>query len=256
MSPYEFGSIFSGIGGLDLGFERQGFTCRWQIEIDDYARSILEKNFPNAKKHKDIRRCGQALEPVPGVIGGWPCQDISVAGSGRGLAGSHSGLFFEALRVVQQVRAEWLVLENVAGLLVRDMGRVCASLAEVGFDLEWHCIQAADVGAPHIRDRVFIFGVRRCQNAQIQPRRSPPSPEVLAYSNREGLEKWKGSKEASRASTTIARGDWWDAEPDVDRMAHGVPNRVDRVRCLGNAVVPQVAEELARIVRSRISREG
>ncbi len=153
-----FGSLFAGIGGFDLGFERAGFVCRWQVEIDDYATQILEKHWPKVHRQRDIRECGaRNLERVDCIIGGFPCQDISYAGRGAGLDGERSGLFFEAVRVVRELQPRYVVLENVAALLTRGLDRVLGTLAEIGYDAEWHCIPAAAVGAPHIRDRVFLI---------------------------------------------------------------------------------------------------
>lgn len=160
MSKLTFGSLFAGIGGFDLGFERAGFECRWQVEIDEYATKILEKHWPKVHREKDIRECNASnLERVDCIIGGFPCQDISYAGRGAGLAGERSGLFFEAVRLVRELQPRAVVLENVAALLTRGLDRVLGTLAEIGYDAQWHCIPAAAVGAPHIRDRVFIIAV-------------------------------------------------------------------------------------------------
>ena len=158
MSPLTFGSLFAGIGGFDLGFERAGFECRWQVEIDNYATKILEKHWPKVHRERDIRECNASnLERVECIIGGFPCQDIYYAGRGAGLDGERSGLFFEAIRLVRELQPRAIVLENVAALLTRGLDRVLGTLAEIGYDAEWHCIPAAAVGAPHIRDRVFVI---------------------------------------------------------------------------------------------------
>ena len=113
-----FGSLFAGIGGFDLGFERAGMACKWQVEIDDYANRVLKKHWPDVHRERDIRQCGKHnLEPVDVICGGFPCQDISYAGLGAGLDGERSGLFFEAVRVVRELRPQIVVLENVAALL-------------------------------------------------------------------------------------------------------------------------------------------
>ncbi len=155
-----FGSLFAGIGGIDLGFERAGFTCKWQVEIDDYANKVLEKHWPNVHRERDINECGKEnLESVDVIAGGFPCQDLSYAGRGAGLDGERSGLFFETVRLVCELRPRLIMLENVAALLTRGLDRVCGTLAAVGYDAEWHCIPAAALGAPHIRDRIFIIGI-------------------------------------------------------------------------------------------------
>ncbi len=244
-----FGSLFAGIGGIDLGLERAGLICKWQVEIDDYATRVLEKHWPNVQRYSDITRfladcdCGQReltngaicsgraastgcceQSRVELVAGGFPCQDISYAGRGAGLDGERSGLFFEALRVVRQLKPRYVLLENVAALLSRGLDRVCGELAAIGYDAEWHCIPAASVGAPHIRDRVFI----------------------IANSDSQRLERTELQRERFMQQQRLSDKSWWSTEPDVGRVANGVPNRVDRLRGLGNAVVPQVAEYIGR----------
>jgi DNA (cytosine-5)-methyltransferase 1 len=178
-----FGSLFAGIGGFDLGFERAGMVCKWQVEINDYANRVLAKHWPHVHRERDIRTAGRHnLEPVDVICGGFPCQDISYAGQGAGLDGERSGLFFEAVRVVRELRPRIVVLENVAALLTRGLDRVLGTLAEIGYDAEWHCIPAAAVGAPHIRDRVFVIGTlntdanskRFCTDAEQRKEQSRP----------------------------------------------------------------------------------
>ena len=172
-----FGSLFAGIGGFDLGFERAGMVCKWQVEIDDYATKILKKHWPNVHRERDIRECGSRnLERVDVICGGFPCQDISYAGLGAGLEGERSGLFFEAVRLVSELQPRIVVLENVAALLTRGLDRVLGTLAEIGFDCEWHCIPAAAVGAPHIRDRVWIVAYAR-HSRILQRRRNEGTGE-------------------------------------------------------------------------------
>ncbi len=234
-----FGRLFAGIGGIDLGLERAGMVSKWQVEIDDYGTRVLEKHWPNVHRERDICQCGKHnLERVDVIAGGFPCQDISYAGRGAGLDGERSGLFFEAVRLVCELQPRVVILENVAALLARGLDRVLGTLAEIGYDAEWHCIPAAAVGAPHIRDRVFI----------------------LAYPNSErGRSGYTERKDAENvgelAGRTFGLGgefDFWDVEPDVGRVANGIPRRVDRLRGLGNAVVPQVAEVVGRIVMERL----
>jgi DNA (cytosine-5)-methyltransferase 1 len=308
-----FGSLFAGIGGFDLGFERCGMQCKWQVEIDDYATRILERHWPDVHRQRDIRQCGRHnLERVDCIIGGFPCQDISYAGKGAGLDGERSGLFFEAVCLVRELRPRAVVLENVAGLLTRGLDRVLGTLAEIGFDAEWHCIPAAAVGAPHIRDRVFVLAwtkqyghvadasgrrrqkdelcarrnAARCSgkdvaNAEVissgsrlrqdartgQPQagsRTKPSNDGGDVSNAEepGLEGPKSAGDSwtdglvGESGPRGRQADWWAVEPNVGRVAHGVPARVDRLRCLGNAIVPQVAEVVGRILLDRLGGQA
>jgi DNA (cytosine-5)-methyltransferase 1 len=152
-----FGSLFAGIGGFDLGLERAGYECRWQVEIDDYANRILAKHWPAVRRWPDVRTWPQAdTEPVDIICGGFPCQDISHAGQKQGIDGDRSGLWGEFRRIIGDLRPAVVLVENVAALLVRGMDRVCGELAESGYDAEWDVIPASAVGAPHIRERVFI----------------------------------------------------------------------------------------------------
>ncbi len=169
-----FGSLFAGIGGMDLGFERAGLQCKWQVEIDPYCQKVLAKHWPNVTRWDDVK----TFPPESGdwnvdiICGGFPCQDISFAGRGAGLDGERSGLFFEVIRVAEQLQPRMLVLENVAALLNRGLDRVLGALAEIGFDAEWHCIPAAAVGAPHIRDRVFLLAYPEHRGLQERRRTS------------------------------------------------------------------------------------
>lgn len=254
-----FGSLFAGIGGFDLGFERAGMVCKWQVEINDYANRVLKKHWPNVHRERDIRECGvHNLEPVDVICGGFPCQDISYAGQGAGLDGERSGLFFEAVRVVRELRPRIVVLENVAALLTRGLDRVLGTLAEVGYDAEWHCIPAAAVGAPHIRDRVFVLGhyvgdYGRTPWACEAEERAAGLPVNASQSRiRPNATKQRGDG-GSRGA--VGKSSWWDIEPDVGRVAHGVSARVDRLRGLGNAVVPQVAEWIGQRIATALRQD-
>src|SRR5687767_14421804 len=129
-----FGSLFAGIGGFDLGFERAGMRCVWQVEIDPYCRRVLAKHWPNVRRHDDVRTFDG--EPCDVLCGGFPCIDISNAGERAGLSGADSGLWREMVRAVRMVRPRIAVVENVAALLCRGMGTVCGDLAESGYDAE------------------------------------------------------------------------------------------------------------------------
>ena len=164
-----FVSLFAGVGGFDLGFEQAGMTCVGQVEIDKQARAILEQHWPNVPKHNDVRTAKEWADDiklrgnVQLVCGGFPCQDLSVAGRRAGLAGSRSGLFFDALDFAVYVGAEWLVLENVPGLLTsnngQDFATVLAEMANAGYSyVEWRVFDSQFYGVPQRRRRVFIVG--------------------------------------------------------------------------------------------------
>jgi DNA (cytosine-5)-methyltransferase 1 len=156
-----FGSLFSGIGGIDLGLERQGFSCKWAVEWADFPRSVFEKRFRGVPLYRDASEVDYAsLEPVDLIAGGFPCQPVSTAG--RRLAQSDDRwLWPQFERAVRELRPRFVLVENVPGLLVRGMGDVLGGLSCLGYDAEWHRISAAEVGAPHLRQRVWIIGIRR-----------------------------------------------------------------------------------------------
>ena len=167
MTDFTFGSLFAGVGGLDLGLERAGMRCGWQVEIDDYCTWVLEKHWPNVQRYGDVRECGSHnLAPVDLICGGFPCQDVSHAGERKGLKeGTRTGLWYEFARIIRELRPRWVLAENVPGLLSvdsgRGMGTVLRDLAACGYDAEWDCIPAAAFGAPHLRYRVFIVAHHR-----------------------------------------------------------------------------------------------
>jgi DNA (cytosine-5)-methyltransferase 1 len=311
------GSLFSGIGGLDLGLERAGMEVRWQIENNAYCQRVLAKHWPAVPRYGDIKEVDPSeLESVDVICGGFPCQPVSLAGKGRA-QDDERWLWPEFVRVVRHLRPHYVLVENVPGLLVRGMGDVLGALAGLGYDAEWQSIPATAVGAPHLRYRVLVVAYASSEpvgpeqvgqhwgggpsvaghdgvhgpvadasggGGEDQPVRSdssalPVSPELGAGHRAasggapEGAElTGRGTgvvaqavahAECSRhrpevlgeeAGRTFAFGSagraggsgWWEVEPNVGRVAHGVPHRLDRLRALGNAVVPQVAEWVGR----------
>lgn len=291
------GSLFAGIGGIDLGLERAGFQTKWQVEIDDYARKVLQRHFPAAERFRDVKQ----FPPKPDstwllhrwkerfsvdiLAAGFPCQDISYAGKGAGLKGERSGLFYEVIRIIRVLGPELVLLENVSALLTRGLDQVLGTLASIGYDAEWHCIPAAYVGAPHIRDRVFIVAYSMCKSTWLQkPRdcgqereysiasestvlrqenRTPCSEGIGADSknvsdtNGQGLQGQRQVTGRIKPKQHYAGYDCrWEAEPAVGRVVNGISNRVDRIRGLGNAVVPQVAEYIGRQIIHSLNRRG
>lgn len=263
------GSLFSGIGGLELGLEWAGMTTAWQVERDPYACRVLAKHWPDVPRHDDVTTFQPATAaPVDLVCGGFPCQPHSLAGK-RLASGDERDLWGHFARIIREAQPRWVVAENVPGLLSseggRYFGRVLADLASLGFDAEWFVLPAAAVGAPHRRDRVFIvahaYG-KRCEERHMpaiagksdQPYRgSNAIPTDASRQRRERCGDKDGLHDAQSASrrSKLTRGGagidgWWASEPDVGRVAYGVPSRVDRLKCLGNAVVPQVAYEIGR----------
>jgi len=163
------GSLFSGIGGLDLGLEWAGFETAWFCEIEPFPQQVLEKHWPGVPIYNDVREITAGnVRPVDVIAGGFPCQDISWAGRGRGIdydlseqEGTRSGLWWEMWRVIRDLRPRYVIAENVPALTHRGLDIVLGSLAQIGYDAEWQTVSAAGVGAPHIRERVFIVAYPR-----------------------------------------------------------------------------------------------
>ena len=151
------GSLFAGIGGNDLGLERAGMRTLWQVELDPWCRRVLAKHWPDVERFEDVREVGaHNLSPVDLIAGGFPCQDISIAGRAAGIGGARSGLWGEFARIVRELRPRYVLVENSPVLTSRGMDVVLGDLAASGYDAEWDCLPAAAFGAPFVRDRVFV----------------------------------------------------------------------------------------------------
>lgn len=243
------GSLFSGIGGIDLGLERAGMRVIWQSEIDPYASKVLAKHWPTVPNLGDVREIDWSTVERPDVVaGGFPCQPVSRIGGKRGQA-DDKWLWPEFARCLRYLRPDYVIVENVPNLLGIDGGRaaqeVFGDLAQLGFDAEWGVLPASAFGAPHTRKRAFIVayaqGRAGGENGSSVPGHgfwNVARPTEERRTRRSG----GGSSEAESG-----RG-WWAVEPDLGRVAYGVPAQVDRIRCLGNAVVPQVAAWVGRQV--------
>lgn len=255
------GSLFSGIGGFDLGLERAGMRVVWQCERDEFCRRVLARHWPGVPCYEDVRelRAG-GVEPVDVLCGGFPCQDVSLAGRRAGIDGEQSGLWGEMFRLTCELRPRYLVVENVPGLLTAGLGRVLGDLASGGFDAEWDCLPASAFGAPHIRDRFWLVayprGARRRQDAGGASGDEGADEGRAAADDHESPGDGEGRRAGDvadahgepteRPSVAWSERDTWAAEPGVARMAHGVPRGLDRRRALGNALVPQIAEWIGR----------
>jgi DNA (cytosine-5)-methyltransferase 1 len=225
--------LFSGIGGFSLGLERTGgFQTVAFCDSDKKTHLVLKKHWPNVPIFDDVSTLkGKDLGTVEIITGGFPCQDLSVAGKGAGLAGARSGLWWQFHRLIEETQPKYVIAENVAVLRSRGLDQVLRSLHQIGYDAEWHCIPASAVGAPHQRDRIWI----------------------VAYSGGEGLEGFGirtiGTEQKESLPTrsgcivrAINKSDFWEVEPQLGRVANGIPNRVDRLKQLGNSLVPQIPE--------------
>jgi len=234
-----FGSLFSGIGGIDLGLERAGMRCVWQSEIDPYASRVLTKHWPDTPNLGDIRDINwENVDRTDVVAGGYPCQPFSIAGRHKSTS-DPKHLWPHFANCLRALRPRYAILENVSNHLTLGFGHVLADLAALGYDTRWDCIPAAAVGAPHLRDRLFV--IARLQGAE---QRRPVADSNNSRSWNTLQTRW----DAPWNGSTNSRRTEWATEPDVGRVAYGVPARMDRLRTLGNAVVPQVAEHIGRII--------
>ncbi len=265
---YKLLDLFSGIGGFSLGLERTGgFQTVAFCEIDPFCRRVLAKHWPEVPCYEDIceltadRLAADGIA-VDAICGGFPCQDISIAGQGAGLEGERSGLWFEYARLIGELRPRVVIVENVGALLHRGLDAVLGSLATLRYDAEWHCIPASAAGAPHERDRVWLVAYAH-DGQRIQSQRAVCSGRDATSRGGEAMADTDKGHSFGRHSALqmgrlpiareveddgYARRAQWSAEPGVGRVAHGVSHRVDRVGALGNAVVPQIPEMIGRAI--------
>lgn len=235
------GSLFAGIGGFDLAARWCGWATRWYSEIEPYACKIMAKHFPEAENLGDITKLTNP-PPVDVLVGGFPCQDISVANAkGEGINGKRSGLWAEYARIIGEVRPSWVVIENSPLLRRKGLDRVLRDLVALGYDAEWHCIPASAVGAPHQRDRIWIVAYPMRDGSPTGLSRSQPGEEGHAR-----VALYESLAECLRRPVD----GWWTTEPAVGRVAHGVPARTHRIRCLGNAVVPDIPHLIFRAIKA------
>lgn len=345
------GSLFSGIGGIEYGLEQTWqFETIWNCEYDaesakkfppfGYAARVLAKHYPNIPNLGDIKKVRWEEVRTPDVLcGGFPCQDISVAGKGAGIKeGTRSGLWLEYAKAIRHLRPRYVLVENVSALTFRGLLNVLGDLAEIGYNAEWLTLSAAEVGAWHKRERIFIIAYPNgapTEHALLTGRAEPSERDSVPHTTskrcddggniREGgqilqTEKWAlaqnkqegngwlpriGANDSIIPNTKLAGlegrgkehkfrqdsgkaqtggsgqisntnlsaptrqrengwkvhrlaeskrlnlrgcGGWWATEPNVGRVANGVPFRMDRLKCLGNAVVPQVAEVIGELI--------
>lgn len=228
--------LFSGIGGFSLGLERTGgFETVAFCEIEPFCRRVLAKHWPAVAQYDDVRTLTADRLRADGIAvdvicGGFPCQDISEAGLAAGIDGARSGLWREFARLIGDLRPRVVLVENVAALLGRGLGRVLGDLAAIGYDAEWHCLPAGYIGAPHERDRLWIIA-----NSSEKPRLYEPNIREGAQRLRNNGGPWEARP-------------WDEAISRICRVEDGIPHRVERTESLGNAVVPQIPELIGRAI--------
>jgi DNA (cytosine-5)-methyltransferase 1 len=297
--------LFSGIGGFSLGLERTGgFKTSAFCEICPKARKVLRKHWADVPIYEDITKLTAEELHYDGIkidciTGGFPCTDISCAGKGAGILAERSGLWSEMFRLIEDVRPQWAIIENVSALRSKGLTLVLQNLCSIGYMCEWHCIPASAVGAPHRRDRIWIIA-RPFKNSKLgkswqeykQSKKIIPNAESAGASKdnggiragvsgtnrgedaatkvsnadskygrgKQGYEDGEQlflsgeqtgrtlGSEITRRSALLRAAEHWQAESNVGRVAHGVPNRVDRIKQLGNSLVPQIPELIGNAI--------
>lgn len=237
--------LFSGIGGFSLGLERAGMRTVAFCEIDPFCRRVLAKHWPDVPCYDDVRSLTAARLRADGIVaevicGGFPCQDISSAGSRAGISGERSGLWAEYARLIGELRPRFIIVENVARLLFDGMGRVLGDLAALGYDTEWECIPAAAVGAPHLRERVWIVAY--------------PSEGLRNRILLRGESYGEGGEEGFKRVRAMLRARRARRRPPANfgrlHTADGLSAGLDQIGALGNAVIPQIPEIIGRAIMS------
>ncbi len=241
MSKLRVLELFAGVGGFSCGLDKTGgFETVAVCEIDPFCRDVLRKHWPEAYQYDDVREltarqlCADGLS-IDVITGGFPCQDLSTSGSGLGLAGERSGLWYEYARLIGEIRPKFIIVENSPELLAGWLGDILGTLATFGYDAEWHCIPLAATGAPHGRERAWIIaypaGFRQQGQGQLV-KSIPSTPE--AY------------RQADQLKRAFRQGDL----PYVCGGHDGIPAYVDReaIAALGNAVGPAIPELIGRAI--------
>lgn len=262
---YKIGSLFSGIGGFELGLERAIPNSKtiWQVEQNKFCQSILKKHWPKAKIYDDVRNITKDnVEAVDILCGGFPCQDISVAGKQGGLNGERSGLWWEMWRIIGELRPKIIVMENVSNILLLGGLNILGSLTKIGYDTEWTVISAKQFGAPHLRNRWFCVAYPNTgrEDNTIRARGKESSLQTVRNGNITDATKsysQKHSINTKRLETKrrfrcrdskkiwLHKRNYWKQSPlesPLCTVDDGIPKRVARLKALGNAIVPQCSQ--------------
>jgi len=234
--------LFSGIGGFSLGLEQTGgFDTVAFCELSPYPRKVLAKHWPNVVCHEDVTNLkGEDVGAVDLITGGFPCQDLSSAGKMEGIAeGTRSGLFRHMLRLANECGRPFILFENVPRILSGPTERkgewfyeFLNSLAQIGYDAEWFCLTASSIGAPHQRERLW----------------------VIAYPNETQLKRGGISSRVYQKHTHFSNSCWGEDKSGVVRTSNGIPSQMDRLGCLGNAVVPLIPQIIGESILEELGR--
>jgi DNA (cytosine-5)-methyltransferase 1 len=266
----KFISLFAGIGGFDLGFERAGMKCVAQVEIDQFCQKVLEKHWPDVPRFGDIHNVGKHNLPETDVIcGGFPCQPFSIAGKRRG-KNDDRHLWPQMFRVIQETKPRWIVGENVANFINMALEQSISDLESIGYEVQPFIIPACAVNAPHQRDRVWIVansehnGISSTQETREyrQEKSNVATWQKLFSDESQGVDILRSENirwiETSEYSSWNKR--WFDIATELCGMDDGLPvgldgfeltakaHRAKRLKALGNAVIPQIPEIIARSI--------
>lgn len=289
------GSLFSGIGGFELGLERAIPNSKtiWQCEQNKFARKVLEKHWPDVPIYHDIKEMKHGtIDIVDIIVGGFPCQDISQAGKRKGIAnGERSGLWFEMLRIIDMVRPRIAIAENVTAITQKGRGMdiVLSSLSKIGYDVEWIDVRASDEGAPHKRERIFFVAypneINRHKKFGIVEKEKRKTSKEVQHKTKHSNGSWNTNAidDGTRCESTntnmqhikkqsmytntmesngmfecgsgengrIHKRNYWQRTPiesPLCRVDDGISNRMDRLKALGNAIVPQCSETIGKCI--------
>jgi DNA (cytosine-5)-methyltransferase 1 len=245
--------LFSGIGGFSVGLEKAGFETAAFCEIEEYPRAVLRKNWPDIPIYGDVKQLtGERLWAdgiVPDVIVcGYPCQPFSVAG--KQLAErDERHLFPEVLRLVRDIRPRWCIFENVSGHIKLGYDTVATSMENEGYSVWTYIIPACAVGAPHKRDRLWIVAYSNRDDGWNGRGSEPQERQTRVEPRGSGERQLVGQSSETVAETYSANiGDFWAVESNFSRVVDGLPNRSHRIKCLGNAIVPQIAQIIGQTI--------
>lgn len=233
-SKLTHGSLFSGIGGFELGAEMAGIDTLWNCEIEKFQGEILKNKFPHAERFTDITKT-TGLRYVDIISGGFPCQDISVAGKREGIKGKRSGLWSEMYRIIWEVRPKYVIIENSPALTISGLEQVLCDLSKIGYNAEWQCLSGTDFGIQQSRERLYCIAYSNEVNGKRSMQESVFRKPYLSGQYTRVYPGWR-----TRQSIP---------SPRFTGKSNGVPDRVDRTECIGNAVQPIIAHYLFECIK-------
>jgi DNA (cytosine-5)-methyltransferase 1 len=252
------GSLFSGIGGFELGAEWAGIPTYWNCDINEWNRKLLKHRFPNTEQYDDIRTLTKPRK-VNIISGGFPCQDISGANTkAKGIKGHRSGLWGEMYRIVGEVRPDYIIIENSPNLAFRGFERVLCDLSEIGYDAEWQCLSATTFGFRHRRERIYVIAYPNT-HSKFSDRMGNTFIDVARFKD---PKEWSEIRSEFRLDTKemVFKQDQWGsdgqntiAEPLLCGAGDGIPERMDRLAGLGNAIVPFIGYYLFECIKNHIA---